>query len=72
MVEIEIGVMVSQCLDRRIPDKATTTSPGSRRVAATTKPRKGQINWLFTVGAPEKSLAAPSHPQAVSPARAAA
>lgn len=23
MVEIEIGVMVSQCLDRRIPDKET-------------------------------------------------
>ena len=26
MVEIEIGVMVSQCLDRRIPDKATLVS----------------------------------------------
>jgi hypothetical protein len=26
MVEIEIGVMVAQCLDRRIPDKATLVS----------------------------------------------
>ena len=48
MVEIEIGVMVSQCLDRRIPDKATLVSEvahwENRRNAA-----KARINWLFTV-----------------------
>ena len=30
MVEIEIGVMVGQCLDRRIPDKATLVSEVGR------------------------------------------
>ncbi len=48
MVEIEIGVMVSQCLDRRIPDKATLVS----EVAAWRRRRnreKAKINWLFTV-----------------------
>jgi transposase len=48
MVEIEIGVMVSQCLDRRIPDKATLMSEvGSweRR-----RNREGaRINWMFTI-----------------------
>ena len=48
MVEIEIGVMVAQCLDRRIPDKATLVS----EVAAWERRRnreKARINWLFTV-----------------------
>jgi transposase len=48
MVEIEIGVMVSQCLDRRIPDKATLVS----EVGAWRRRRnreKARINWLFTV-----------------------
>jgi hypothetical protein len=48
MVEIEIGVMVSQCLDRRIPDKATLVSEVSaweRRRNA----EKARINWMFTV-----------------------
>jgi hypothetical protein len=48
MVEIEIGVMVSQCLDRRIPDKGTLVS----EVAAWRRRRnreKAKINWLFTV-----------------------
>jgi len=48
MVEIEIGVMVSQCLDRRIPDKAMLVS----EVAAWEHRRnaeKATINWLFTV-----------------------
>jgi hypothetical protein len=48
MVEIEIGVMVSQCLDRRIPDKATLIS----EVAAWERRRnreKARIKWLFTV-----------------------
>jgi len=48
MVEIEIGVMVSQCLDRRIPDKATLVS----EVAAWQHRRnteKARIKWTFTV-----------------------
>jgi transposase len=48
MVEIEIGVMVDQCLDRRIPDKATLI----KQIAAWERRRnadKAQIDWLFTV-----------------------
>ncbi len=48
MVEIEIGVMVAQCLDRRIADKTTLVS----EVAAWERRRnreKARINWLFTV-----------------------
>jgi transposase len=48
MVEIEIGVMVAQCLDRRIPDKKTLMS----EIAAWERRRnreKAKIQWLFTV-----------------------
>lgn len=48
MVEIEIGVMVSQCLDRRIPDKATLVS----EIAAWERRRNAEragIRWMFTV-----------------------
>jgi len=48
MVEIEIGVLVSQCLDRRIPDKATLI----REVAMWEQRRnreRAHIDWLFTV-----------------------
>jgi transposase len=48
MVEIEIGVMVRQCLDRRIADKATLIS----EIAAWEQRRnseKARIKWLFTV-----------------------
>lgn len=48
MVEIEIGVMVQQCLDRRIPDKATLIS----EIAAWERRRnkeRARINWMFTV-----------------------
>lgn len=48
MVEIEIGVMVDQCLDRRIPDKATLI----RQIATWERRRnaeKASINWVFTV-----------------------
>jgi hypothetical protein len=48
MVEIEIGVMVSQCLDRRIPDKATLVS----EVLSWQKRRNDEgarINWMFTI-----------------------
>jgi transposase len=48
MVEIEIGVMVSQCLDRRIPTKeilvAEVTAWNRRR-----NRDKDRIKWLFTV-----------------------
>ena len=48
MVEIEIGAMVSQCLDRRIATKAILVSG----VAAWERARnrdKARIRWLFTV-----------------------
>jgi transposase len=48
MVEIEIGIMVRQCLDRRIPDKDTLVA----EIAAWERRRnreKARINWLFTV-----------------------
>ena len=48
MVEIEIGVMVSQCLDRRIPSKAVLV----KEVTAWERRRnrdKSRIKWLFTV-----------------------
>jgi transposase len=48
MVEIEIGVMVAQCLDRRIPDKKMLVS----EVASWERRRnreKARINWLFTL-----------------------
>lgn len=48
MVEIEIGVMVSQCLSRRIPTKAKLVA----EVKAWERRRnreKARIKWLFTV-----------------------
>jgi transposase len=48
MVEIEIGVMVQQCLDRRIPDKATLIS----QIAAWERRRnaeRARIKWMFTI-----------------------
>src|SRR6185436_210703 len=54
MVEIEIGVMVDQCLDRRIPDKATLVA----EIAAWERRRnaeRARIRWMFTIdGAREK------------------
>jgi transposase len=72
MVEIEIGVMVRQCLDRRIPDKATLVS----EVAAWNRRRnreKARINWLFTIQrAREKLSRAYPTPPPCSSADAAA
>jgi transposase len=48
MVEIEIGVMVDQCLDRRIADKETLV----REIAAWERRRnaeRARIRWMFTV-----------------------
>ncbi len=47
MVEIEISVLSEQCLDRRIPDKATV----KREIDAWEKKRNEQhamVNWRFT------------------------
>ncbi len=48
MVEIEIGVMVAQCLDRRIPDKATLVSE-VKHWERHRNTEKARIKWLFTV-----------------------
>ena len=55
MVEIEIGVMVSQCLDRRIPDKATLI----QEIAAWERRRNAEearIKWMFTVDRAREKL----------------
>jgi transposase len=57
MVEIEIGVMVSQCLDRRIPDKKTLVdevADWERRRTA----EGAQIDWMFTVERARQKLGA--------------
>ena len=72
MVEIEIGVMVKQCLDRRIPDMGTLVS----EVAHWERRRnadKARIKWLFTVEVARRKLGR-SYPTvgARQPRRAAA
>ena len=55
MVEIEIGVMVRQCLDRRIADKSTLVS----QIAAWERRRNGEsarIEWMFTVDRAREKL----------------
>ncbi len=55
MVEIEIGVMVGQCLDRRIGERATLVSEikhWERRRNAERAP----IKWLFTVDRARQKL----------------
>jgi transposase len=55
MVEIEIGVMVRQCLDRRIPNKATLIS----EIARWERRRNAEgakIRWLFTVARAREKL----------------
>jgi transposase len=56
MVEIEIGVMVAQCLDRRIPDKATLISEVTRWERRRNAER-ARIKWLFTVDRARVKLA---------------
>ena len=48
MVEIELGVLVSQCLDRRIPDKATLVSEVAHWESCRNA-EGARINWTFTV-----------------------
>lgn len=55
MVEIEIGVMVRQCLDRRIGDKETLIS----EIAVWERRRndeKARIQWLFSVDRAREKL----------------
>jgi transposase len=71
MVEIEIGVMVKQCLDRRIADKATLISEiaaWQRRRNAT----KARINWIFTIDRARQKMGRAYPQPAVSSQRAAA
>jgi len=70
MVEIEIGVMVAQCLDRRIPDKATLI----KEIAAWERRRnaeKARIKWMFTVDRARKKLGR-LYPQPAGRTKAAA
>ena len=71
MVEIEIGVMVAQCLDRRIPTKEKLIS----EVKAWERRRnreKARIQWLFTVERARAKLGRAYPPIASRPARRSA
>jgi len=71
MVEIEIGVMVDQCLDRRIPDKATLI----KEIAAWEQRRNAEqarIRWMFTVERARQKLGRVYPRPASRPAEAAA
>ena len=71
MVEIEIGVMVSQCLDRRIADKTTLVA----EVAAWERRRAAegaQIKWMFTIERARQKLGKSYPILPEEPARAAA
>jgi len=71
MVEIEIGVMVSQCLDRRIADKATLVA----EVAGWQRRRnaeKARINWMFTIDRARVKLRRAYPTPATQPVQAAA
>jgi hypothetical protein len=62
MVEIEISVLASQCLDRRIPDRATL----EREVAAWQKRRNAQragITWMFDAAAARQKLGSSIRPR---------
>jgi transposase len=70
MVEIEIGVMVRQCLDRRIADKATMIS----EIAAWERRRnreQARIDWMFTVERAREKLGR-AYPRPAGHARARA
>lgn len=55
MVEIEIGVMVGQCLNRRIPDKAKLITE-IRHWERHRNAEKATTKWLFTVERARKKL----------------
>jgi len=55
MVEIEIGVLVGQCLSRRIADKATLVAEVARWEHR--RNREGaRIDWMFTVDRAREKL----------------
>ncbi len=71
MVEIEIGVLVGQCLDRRIPEMKMLVA----EVAAWTRARnqsEAKINWMFGVEKARQKLARayPKRPGVVAPVAA--
>ena len=71
MVEIEIGVMVGQCLDRRIPDKKTLVA----EVANWERRRNAEhaaIKWMFTVERAREKLGRSYPVPAGHPVQAAA
>lgn len=70
MVEIEIGVMVRQCLDRRIAEKATLVSEIAAWERRRNRDRAG-IDWMFTVDRAREELGR-SYPRPTghAPARA--
>lgn len=71
MVEIEIGVMVRQCLDRRIPDKKTLVS----EIAAWQRRRNAEgdrIRWMFTVDRAREKMGRVYPRAAIGQAKAAA
>lgn len=64
MVEIEIGVLVRQCLDRRIPDRETL----AREVEAWTATRnaaQARVRWMFGIEQARVKLG-PSYPAPVT------
>lgn len=67
MVEIEIGVMVTQCLDRRIADKATLIHEVAKWEQRRNRER-AQIEWLFTVARARDKLGR-AYPRPTSSAR---
>lgn len=71
MVEIEIGVMVSQCLDRRIPDKKTLVAEISNWERRRNAERAG-IKWMFTIERARQKLGRSYPIPARHPVRAAA
>ncbi len=56
MVEIEIGVMVSQCLDRRIPTKEILVAEVHAWERARNRDR-ARIRWMFTIDRAREKLA---------------
>ena len=70
MVEIEIGVLKGQCLDRRIADRTTLCSEIATWEHARNQANEG-IKWLFTVDRARQKMAR-AYPQPTSPLRVAA
>lgn len=56
MVEIEIGVLKRQCLDRRIEDKATLIKETAAWTRARNKAR-ARVSWMFTTEQARSKLA---------------